>query len=66
MNNRNALANGAVRADSEVAERPGQSQRGVTDEAQQGYYDNTLLLPDFINPTIPDTQSKEDSSFLNK
>lgn len=66
MNNRNVLAIGAGRADSEVAERPGQSQRGVTDTAQHGYYDNDLLLPDFIKPTLPDTQSKEDSSFLNK
>lgn len=60
MNNRNVPAIGAVRPDSEVAERPSQSQRGVTDIAQHGYYDNDLLLPDFINPAIPDTQSKED------
>lgn len=60
MNDRNVLAVGAVRADSEVAERPDQSQRGVTDTAQHGYHDNDLLFPDFLESTTPDTQSKED------
>lgn len=38
---------------SEVAERPDQSQQGITDTAPRGYYDKNLQLPDFCESTAP-------------
>lgn len=43
---------------SESAERPGQSQRDITDTPPHGSYDNNPQLPDFCESTsftAPDT-----------